>query len=146
MEEKKRLTEDYYKNVRMVDEILHVKENFDIIKKGLKIGEDELTLYYVDGFVKDGIMSKLMIYLLSLKGLGGGADGKMSRCEGDSHPMLIVEEFMRAHVPYVETEISEELDGMIRSVLSGATLMLGSRFGQYAIIIDATPVSLRGIR
>ena len=137
MKEIKRLTEDYYKNVRIVDEILHVDENFDIIKKALKVGEDELTLYYIDGFVKDGIMSKLMIYLLSLKGLGGSADGVMNRCECEKHPMLIAEEFMRAHVPYVETEISENLDGMIRSVLSGSALMLGSRFGEYSILIDA---------
>ena len=137
MNESRRLTGDYYENLRIIDGILRVDENFDVIKKVLKLGEDELTLYYVDGFVKDGIMSKLMIYLLSLKGLGGGADGKISRCEGESHPMLIAEEFLRAHVPYVETEMAEDLDVMIRSVLSGATLMLGSRFGEYAIIIDA---------
>ena len=137
MSEGKRLTRDYYENVRILDGILHVDENFDIIKKVLKVGEDELTLYYVDGFVKDGIVSKLMIYLLSLKGLGGSADGTVSGREADEHPMLIVEKFMRAHVPYVETEISEDLDVMIRAVLSGATLMLGSRFGEYAIVLDA---------
>ena len=137
MKDCKRLTGDYYENLRLIDGILHVDENFDIIKKVLKIGEDELTLYYVDGFVKDGIVSKLMIYLLSLKGLGGSADGSVGKCEDGEHPMLIAREFMRAHVPYVETEISEDLDGMIRSVLSGATLMLGSRFGEYAIVLDA---------
>ena len=28
-------------------------ENFDIIKKPLSVGKDELTLYYIDGFIKD---------------------------------------------------------------------------------------------
>lgn len=135
MEEKRRMTSDYRENVRMFDEILNTEGNFDIIKKVLKIGEDELTLYYIDGFVKDAIMSKLMIYLVSLKGLGGSADGAPA---GDGKPPCVaVEEFINAHVPYVETDSTCEIDTMIRMVLSGATVAIGSRFGEFAIIIDA---------
>ena len=35
-----RLTEDYRENVRILDERLRVKENFDLIKKTLYIGTD----------------------------------------------------------------------------------------------------------
>ena len=69
MEEKKRLTLDYRENVRLIDQILRVDESFDLIKKVVTVGSDELTFYYIDGFVDGGSLNKLMAYLLSLKSL-----------------------------------------------------------------------------
>lgn len=137
MDKKRGLTGDYRENVRLVDGILCPDESFDIIKKVLSVGEDELTAYYVDGFVKDAVMSKLMIYLLSLKGLGGATDGTERTKDKEKSSKETVELFLRTHVPYVETDTSDDLDFMIRMVLSGATLLLGSEFGEYGIIIDA---------
>ena len=131
MEEKWQLGDDYKQNVKLLDGLLHTCESFDLIKKTLQIGADELTMYYIDGFVKDAVMSKYMIYLLSLKDLGGGGDG--SGRSGES----CAERFLRAHVPYGEAESCDEVSEMIKFVLSGATLMLGSTFGRSAIIIDA---------
>ena len=63
------LTEHYDDNVRLMDKTFSVEDNFDLIKKTLRIGKDELTAYYIDGFVKDGSMTKIFIYLLGLSGL-----------------------------------------------------------------------------
>lgn len=128
-----RLCSDYRENVRLLDGILRVEDNFDLLKKVIKIGSDELTLYYVDGFVKDGVMSKMITYLLSLKGLGGNADGSQKGEEGES----AAKNFIASHIPYVETDLTDKLDTMIQLCLSGATLMIGSTFGEYGIIIDA---------
>ena len=57
-----RLTLDYEANVAKLDALLRVKENFDVIKKPLTVGNDELTFYYIDGFIKDVVMGKLMLY------------------------------------------------------------------------------------
>ena len=66
----KRLSKDYKENVQYLDCLFRVQENFDIIKKPLAVGSDELTLYYIDGFVKDAVMGKLMIYfLLAVQGM-----------------------------------------------------------------------------
>ena len=43
----------YECNIEELDRRLFVNENFDIIKKKLCVGHDELTFYYIDGFVKD---------------------------------------------------------------------------------------------
>jgi len=137
MNEKKRLTTDYKQNVALMDKILHTDDNFDIIKKTLTIGNDEMTLYYIDGFVKDAVMSKLMIYLLSLKGLGKSSDGAPTADEKGKSSRLIVEDFINAHVPYVETDSTDMLETMVQMVMSGATVALGSTFGEFAIIIDA---------
>ena len=113
------MNEDYRQNVAYFDRVLRVRENFDILSKKLCVGSDELTLYFVDGFVKDTVMQKLMMHFLSQKRLSDTAD-----------------EFMRSGVPYVETDVCEDCDLAVQMVLSGATLMLGSRFGKQAIIID----------
>ena len=65
-----KLCNDYHENVRRMDEILRVRENFDIIKKVLYIGEQETTFYYIDGFVEGASFNKLLAYFLSLEGLG----------------------------------------------------------------------------
>lgn len=116
----RRLSLIYEENVAQLDRLLRVNENFDMLKKTMRIGNDELTLYYIDGFIKDGVMEKLMIYFLSLKGTGNSA-----------------QEFSVANMPYVEADVTEDLDVMIRSVMSGAALMLGSGFGSAAITVDA---------
>lgn len=123
----RRLSESYRENVMQLDRLLRVDENFDMLKKILKVGDDELTFYYLDGFVKDAVMQKLMLSLSSQKGI----------CPDKSAGEAAVYEFMRSYVVYVETEVSESLDAMIMAVMSGGTLMIGSRFGSYAILVDS---------
>ncbi|MBR7184866.1 MAG: spore germination protein [Clostridia bacterium] len=115
-----KLTGNYRENVAMLDGLLRVDASFDVIKKVLRVGQDELTLYYIDGFVKDTVMQKLLLPFVSLPGLGGGAEA-----------------FVRGQVTYVEADVTESVETMITMVLSGATVMLGSTFGAEAIIIDA---------
>ncbi len=137
MQEKIRLSGDYRENVKLVDSILRPQKNFDIIKKPLAVGKSELMLYFIDGFVKDTVMQKLMMHLVSLEGLGADSKGKTADWE-ESAPMgQRVAAFIHAHLPYVETEATSDLDNMIQMMMSGATLCLGSSFGEYGIIIDA---------
>ena len=114
------MTESYADNVRFFEERLRVSENFDIIKKVLRVGDGEITLFYIDGLIKDGAMQKLFIYLLSLQKMPADANA-----------------FLRENMPYVECDVTENEDAMLQMVLSGATLMLGSTFGASAMIIDA---------
>ena len=137
MQEIRKLTGNYRENVKLIDSILHPQKNFDIIKKPLKIGDGEMTLYFIDGFVKDSVMQKLMIYLVSLKGLGSSSDGTQESWEHGASSAETVSAFIHAHVPYVETDLSCDLDSMIQFVLSGATLILGSAFGEYGVVVDA---------
>ena len=123
----RKLSNSYSENVMQIDKLLRVDENFDMLKKTVRVGEDELTFYYLDGFVKDGVMQKLMLSLSGQKGI----------CPEKSAGEAAVYEFMRSYVVYVETDITDSLDTMISAVMSGASLMLGSRFGCYAILIDS---------
>ena len=116
----KKLSKDYAENVAEFNRLLRVDESFDLIKKRLIIGDGEATFYYIDGFIKDTVMQKLMMHFLSLKRL----------------PRSAVE-FIDSSLPYVETTETGDVGLLIRSVLAGACVMLGSAFGERAIIIDA---------
>ena len=114
------MTERYADNVAYFEGKLRVSENFDVLKKVLKIGDGEITLFYIDGLIKDGAMQKLFIYLLSLQQMPADAPA-----------------FLRENMPYVECDVTENEELMLQMVLSGATLMLGSTFGKSGMIIDA---------
>ncbi len=114
------LTNDYKENVRFFNKELRINESFDMLSKTLKLPQGELTLYYIDGFVKDTVMQKLMMNFTTVKSMPSTAG-----------------EFMKASVPYVETDVVIDVDTMIQMVMSGATLMIGTSFGNEAIIIDS---------
>ena len=132
MKELKRLTESYAENVALLDRELGVEKNFDVIKRVVTVGEDELTLYFVDGFSKDAVITKMILSFQSLKGLSQSSDGSGKPASGRE----VAERFLNSHVPYVECDTTNDLDSMILSVMSGATLMLGSGFGEWGIVVD----------
>ena len=130
------LCNDYQENIRILDEALRVDESYDLIKKKLFLGNDEITLYYIDGFVDGGSMNKLMIYLLSLKGLGGPDE------IGEDAPARY---FAEHHLPYVEADVTANAEMMVQMVLSGASLLIGQSFGCYAIVIDSRTYPARTV-
>ena len=130
------LCNDYRENVRRVDDVLHVHENFDIIKKVLFIGEQEATFYYIDGFVEGGSMNKLMAYFLTLKSLGSP-----KKDNEDS----FARHFVEHHMPFVEAEAMENGNKLWQLLRSGATLMLGEPFGRFAIVIDSRTYPARSV-
>ena len=123
------LTKSYRDNVALMDDIFRVEDNFDLIRKDLAVGSDRLTMYYIDGFVKDTVMQKLMMHFASQKGLEFPA--------GPYDDVSVARRFVDHALPYVETDVTTEVGTMVQMVLSGATLMLGSAFGAEAVIIDA---------
>lgn len=122
------LCEDYTENEKRMDALLRVEESFDLIKKELTVGGRSAVFYYPDGMVDGDAMEKLMIYLLSLK---------PDAWTGVPGTQAFADAFVRAHLPFIETEVVSDPDGMVRSVLSGVTLMLAEGLGKYAILIDA---------
>ena len=118
-----KLKADYRQNTEDFARALRVDTNFDIISRRLPVGADEMTLFYIDGFVKDGVMQRLMQYFLGLSGLGSGEDACRRFADGC--------------VPYVEVSRSSDALFLRTMVLSGATVLFGSTFGAEAIVIDA---------
>ena len=108
---------DYGRNVTMISRMLRTEENFDIIERHLTVCDKDMCFFYIDGFVKDGEMLRIMQYLLSQKQIGTAED-------------------LERKVPYVEVELTYEVEKIIRSVLSGQTVIFAESFGDRAILLD----------
>lgn len=120
----KKLGKDYAQNVADLREALRVRDSFDLLERRLAVGKDESTLFYIDGFVKDGEMQRLFQYFLGLRDLCGKYPDPARRVAD-------------AHLPYIEVDCTDDMDLLETMVLSGATVMLGSTFRDRAIVIDA---------
>ncbi len=112
-----RLFTDYGQNIEMMSKALRVKESFDIIERHLTVAERDMCFYYIDGFVKDGEMLRIMQYLLGQKEIASA--GELER-----------------KLPYVEVELTHEPAKIIRAVLSGQTAIFAESFRDEAILLD----------
>ncbi len=138
-----KLTLSYRENVALFDRVLGVDRNFDVLRKTVAVGDagDELTFYYLDGLIEGASMQKLITGLLSRKGIGGGSDGT----DYPRDPRETAEAFVRSALPHVECDVTTDGETMLTLVLSGAALLLGSRFGDAAVMIDARTYPVRAV-
>ena len=105
-------------NVSLLSSRLRAGESFDIIERHLTVLGEDLCFFYVDGFVKDSEMQRLMEYLLSQKNFDDAES--LVRC-----------------LPYIEVELGTDVEKIVTSVLSGQTVLLSSAFPCESILIDA---------
>lgn len=114
---------DYSENITKLDTILRINSNFDLIKRRLLVGKNELTLYYIDNFMKDETMQRLMLHFISLEGIGDG--------EGAA------QEFADRNIPHVEVMVTDDIDKAVTRALGGSSIVIGNTFGKNVILIDA---------
>lgn len=112
------LTDDHTENIRQLSDRLRTKENFDVIERHLNVGGRDMCFFYVDGFVKDGEMQRVMQHLLTQKEIGTAFE-------------------VQSKLPYVEVDLSSSVEDIIHGVLAGQSAVLGEGFGATAIMVDA---------
>ena len=61
-----KFSSSYSQNVDSINRALRVQESFDVLCKTLKIGDGELTMFFIDGFTKDTAMQQLMMHFISV--------------------------------------------------------------------------------
>lgn len=118
-----KIQEGYTAAVAAIRERLRVTKSFDLIERRLLVGGGELTFFYIDGFVKDTVMQKLMTHFLGISELPQGKNAAKTFADGS--------------VPYVEVDVTDSENTLVTLVLSGAVAVLGSSFFGEAVIIDA---------
>lgn len=75
-------------NVRMMNEKLRVDRNFDILQRDVLIGGKRTHFYFIDGFVQEETIEKLVQFFYSLK-------------ESD---IKDIDTFLEVGMPYTEIE------------------------------------------
>lgn len=118
------LSLNYSDNISFLSTRLRVNESFDVIERHLLAAKRDVCFYYIDGFIKDAEMLRIMQFVLAEKELGSARD-------------------MLQKLPYVEVEVTNETDKLVRAVLSGQAAMLTESFGGSAILIDARTYPVR---
>ena len=105
---------------------LRVKDSFDIVERRLSVGEEELTLFFIDGFIKDAELQRLLQYCLSQKEIGSA-------------------EALLRRLPQAEAEITADPKKLARDILSGQCGILCSTFGAVALSVDVRAYPSRGV-
>lgn len=129
----KKITEkisiSFEENIRFMNHVLPVNESFDIIRRDIVIGEKAAVFFYIDGFIKDEVMLKIMDSFFSVTKEDMPEDA---------------ESFIRVCVPYVEVDLTDEFDQVIRNVLSGAACLFIDGYSE-CIILDCRTYPARGV-
>ena len=106
-----------------------VKKNERRLSADMKIGGKASVFYYIDGFVKDEAMLKIMDSFLSVTEQDMSEDA---------------ESFIQEHVPYVEVDLAADFDQVLRNVLSGAAALFIDGYAE-SVIIDCRTYPARSV-
>ena len=116
-------------NISYMDRTLPVGKSFDLIKRTIEIGERKAVLYFIDGFVKDEAMLKLMDSFMGVTKEAMPKEAEM---------------FSQRHVPYIEVDVLKDFDQVLRNVLSGVTCLFIEGYAA-CIAIDTRTYPARSV-
>lgn len=116
-------------NIAYMNELLPVQESYDIVERDIVIGGRESCFFFIDGFMKDEVMSKLMDSFFKIT-----EDQMPDTATG----------FSRSFVSYVEIDTFSEYDKVIKNLLSGAACLFVEGYDA-CIIIDSRTYPARSV-
>ena len=116
-------------NVDYINNILPVKDSFDLIQRDIVIGEKQSTFFFIDGFTKDDTMQKLMSSFFMIK-----KEDMPSTATG----------FSKMAVSYVEVDVIADFDAIIKNILSGVTCLFIEGY-EACIAIDCRTYPARSV-
>ncbi len=125
------LGNDYGKNAEILEKILCPDESFDVVRRDIVVCGKKFRMYFVDGLIKDETMLRVMDTLMGLKQFDGRSGSDMQT-------------FLDTHIPYVETEVCDDENKVVTSVLSGMTAFIGEGLNG-AALVDARTYPVRSI-
>lgn len=120
----------YYNDlIPKLDKILAVDKSFDLIHRKLAIGDRDATLYFIDGFVKDELLQKMLQQFQSIK----------AKDMPDT-----VHEMLDGFVPYFEVDLICEEKDILKQILSGVPCLFIDGYDM-GIAIDCRTYPARSV-
>lgn len=114
--------------IDQINQTLRVEESFDLIYRTLIIGGQVSCIYFIDGFVKDDIMQKILDSFSSIK----------KEDLTDTHT------FLKQNLPYVEVDMTSDMENFKTSILTGITGLVIDGFEEM-ILIDCRSYPARSV-
>ena len=125
----KKITVDLNENIQYFNAKLDVKKNFDILNRMTKVAERKASYYFVDGFVKDDIMERLLEFFYSIQ---------PENLTGDSNDLS------KDALPYVEVDVLDDKEQIITSILSGIVCLFIDGYSK-CLAIDCRTYPMRSV-
>ena len=119
---------DINENMALFEKSVRVDYNFDILKRKIIMGGKQAGFYFIDGFVQEDMVEKLMQFFYSLK----------------PENLKDIDTFLEEGMPYTEVEKSSVLTDVIKSFLSGMTVLYIDGFDE-CILIDCRTYPMRSV-
>ena len=113
-----------------LDQLLHLEENFDLLKREFDIGDKRAVIYYINGFCKDDMLQKIQEFFLGID---------VSDVESS------VIDFANNQIPYLEINLYGDKYNVVTMLLSGVSCLLIDGFNK-AILIDAREYPARNVQ
>ena len=123
------LTGNLKQDMAYLNDLLGVGTSFDVICREISFAGKDACMYLIDGFCKDELMQKLLQFFMDMTPDKMPAD---------------MEELSGSFTPYVEVEVEEKIDAVVRSLLSGVFVLLVDGFGS-AFLIDSRTYPARSV-
>lgn len=123
-----KLTTSLRDNVSGLKQILRLDKNFDLIYKDMLIDGVEAGFFFIDGFVDDAMMQKILQYFYGLK----------------KEELRDADYFTTAGLPYVEVDAESDVNLIVTNILSGVVGFFVDGFDK-CIMIDCRTYPARGV-
>lgn len=121
-------TTDVAQNIAYFERMVHMETNFDILKRQVIMGEHKAGFFFIDGFVQEAIVERLMQFFYSLK-----------RADLES-----VGHFLEIGMPYTEIEACTDINKVIKSFLSGMSVLFIDGYSE-CILMDCRTYPMRSV-
>lgn len=118
-------------NLCLLRQKLRAEASFDLVVRELTVAERPAAIVFVDGFIKDGTMAKMLQFFASVTA-------------EDREALPNAAAFAARFVPYTEVETSTDADAVVTAVLSGQLAFLPDGYDE-AILIDVRTYPVRSV-
>ena len=126
------LKKELAENRQALDALLGVGRNYDVIARDLTLGRRRGRLYVIDGYGDDGVIERILSFLLGLEG-------------AELDAMEDMQALVDRCVTFGEVDVERDLDKILTGVFLGKTVLLVDGMDQCAMI-DAKQFPARGVQ
>ncbi|HAX72350.1 MAG TPA: spore germination protein [Firmicutes bacterium] len=123
-------TKNATENISLLDEQLRIGKTFDVVKREVVIGGRQSVMYFVDGFIKDDLVQRLL-------------EGFFKITPAEMANIKDLTQFSNQYISYVEVTVEKKLDAIITQVLSGPMAFIIDGFDE-VIMLDVRTYPARG--
>lgn len=115
-------------NIQLLEDRFGVAANFDMLERQIKIGGRTAGFFFIDGFVQEAMIERLIQFFYSLK----------------EDAFTDLDTFLEVGMPYTEVEKSGDLNDVITKYLSGVTVFTLDGFAE-CVLIDCRTYPMRSV-